>query len=102
MKKRELTPRVRDEAVHFNLNHSLKQLELSSADREIVETKILVSYELAAACNFQNSMNENVMNFQYLEHLEVEVLNSNFKLKIQYSVLEKTVKKGPAVMKKKL
>ena len=26
-------------------------------------------------------MNENEMSFQYLEHLEVEFLNSNFKLK---------------------
>ena len=43
LKKRELTLRVGDEAVHFNLNHSLKQLELSSADCEIVETKIPVS-----------------------------------------------------------
>ena len=79
VKKRELTLRVGDEAVHFNLNHSLKQPELSSADCEIVETKIPVSSKLATACNFQNSMNENEMNFQYLEHLEVEILNSNFK-----------------------
>ena len=28
---------VVDEAVHFNLNHNLKQLELSSIDYEIVE-----------------------------------------------------------------
>ena len=81
VKKGEPTLRVRDEAVHFNLNHSLKQLELSSADCEIVEIKIPVSSELATACNFRNSMNENEMNFLYLEHLEVEVLNSNFKLK---------------------
>ena len=81
MKKGELTLRVRDEAVHFNLNHNLKQPELSSADYEIVETKILVCSELATACNFLNSMNETEMNFQCLEHLEVEVLNSNFKLK---------------------
>ena len=81
VKKWELTLRVGDEAVHFNLNHSLKQPKLSSADCEIVETKILVCSELATACNFQNSMNENEMNFQYLEHLEVEVLNSNFKFK---------------------
>ena len=26
-------------------------------------------------------MNENELNFQYIEHLEVEFLNSNFKLK---------------------
>ena len=67
--------------MHFNLNHSLKQPELSSADCEILETTIHVSSELATTCNFQNLMNENEMNFQYLEHLEVEVLNSNFKLK---------------------
>ena len=79
MKKRELTLRVGDEALHFNLNHSLKQPELSSADYEIIETKIHVSSKLAIACNFQNSMNENEMNFQYLEHLEVEILNINFK-----------------------
>ena len=52
VKKRELTLRVGDEVVHFNLNHSLKQPELSSADCEIVETKISVSSELATDCNF--------------------------------------------------
>ena len=41
VKKGELTLRVGDEAVHFNLNHSLKQPELSSADCEIVEKKFL-------------------------------------------------------------
>ena len=69
VKKWELTLRIGDEAVHFNLNHSLKQPELSNADCEIVETKIHVSSELATACNFQNSMNGNEMNFQYLEYL---------------------------------
>ena len=88
--------------MHFNLNHSLKQLELSSADCEIVGTKIPVSSELATYCNFRNSMNENEMNFQYLEHLEVGILNSNFKLKDSISVLEKTVQKNLAIMKKKL
>ena len=65
VKKGELTLMVGDEAVHFNLNHSLKQPKLSSADCEIVETKIYVSFELTTDCNFQNSMNENEneMNF---------------------------------------
>ena len=81
VKKGELTLKVGDEVVHFNLNHSLKQPELSNVDCEIVETKIPASSELATACNFYNSMNKNEMNFQYLEHLEVEILNSNFKLK---------------------
>ena len=46
VKKGELTLKVGDKAVHFNLNHSLKQLELSNADYEIVETKLLISFEL--------------------------------------------------------
>ena len=41
VKKCELTLRVGDEVVHFNLNHSLKQPELSSTDCEIVEKKFL-------------------------------------------------------------
>ena len=40
VKKGELTLKVGDEAVHFNLNHSLKQPEFINADCESVETKI--------------------------------------------------------------
>ena len=63
VKKGELTLRVGNEAVHFNLNHSLKQPELSNADCEILETKILISSVLNNYYIFQNSMNENEMNF---------------------------------------
>ena len=52
VEKGELTLMIGDEAVHFNLNHNLKQPELSSADCEIVETKIPISSELATSCNF--------------------------------------------------
>ena len=98
VKKGELTLKVGDEAVHFNLNHSLKQPELSSVDCEIVKTKIPISSKLATTCNFQNSMNDNQMNFQYLKHLEVEIMNYNFKLKDSvFSVGENS-----AEMKKKL
>ena len=63
VKKRELNLRVGDIAVHFNHNHSLKQPELNGADCETVEKKNSDSSELATAFNFQNSMNENEMNF---------------------------------------
>ena len=52
VKKGELTLRVGDEAVHFNLNDSLKQPELRSADCEFVETKIPVNFELTTDFNF--------------------------------------------------
>ena len=95
MKKGELALKVGDEAVHFNLNHNLKQPELGNANCEIVETKIPVSFELINDCNFQSSMNENEMNFQYLEHLEVEFLDSNVKLKkIVLSVEENNIEKS--------
>ena len=55
--------------MHFNLNHSLKQPEFINADCESVETKIPISFKLINDCNFHSSMNENEMNFQYLEHL---------------------------------
>ena len=63
MKKRELTLRIRYGAVHFNLNHNLKQLEFIHDDCESVDTKIPISSELMNDCNFQSSMNENDMNF---------------------------------------
>ena len=63
VKKGEPTLRVENEAVHFNLNHSMKQSELINAEYEIVETKIPISSELISDCNFQSSVNENEMNF---------------------------------------
>ena len=72
VKKGELTLRVGDEAVHFNLNHSLKQPELNSVDCEIVETKIPISSKPATTCNFLNEMNENEMNFNILSILKLK------------------------------
>ena len=43
VKKGELSLRVGDEVMHFNLNYSLKEPELSNADCEIIETKIPIS-----------------------------------------------------------
>ena len=45
-------------------------------------------------CNFQSLMNENEMDLQYLKHLKVEFLNSNFKLKeAVLGVKESTIRK---------
>ena len=63
VKKEELTLRVGDEAVLFNLNHNLKQPEFINVEYESVETKIPINSEMINDCNFQSSMNENEMNF---------------------------------------
>ena len=95
LKKGELTLRVGDEAVHFNLNHSLKQPKLSDAECEIVERKIPNYSELVKDCNGQNSINENEKNFQYLKQLEVEFLDPNVKVnKAVLSVEENSAEKS--------
>ena len=87
--------------MHLNLNHNLKQQENFNANYEIIETKIPISSELINDCNFQSSMNENEMNFQYLEHLEVEFMNSNFNLKeAVLSVEENSIEKSSSYEKK--
>ena len=63
VKKGELTLRVGEEAVHFNLNKSLKQSECESTDCKTIETIVPISPKLIFGCNFQNSINENEMIF---------------------------------------
>ena len=65
----------------LNLNKSLKQSEFDNPDFKIVETKVPISSKLINDCKIQSSMNENEINFQYLEYPDVEFLNSNFELK---------------------
>ena len=50
-------------------------------------------------CKIHSSMNENEMNFQYLECLDVEFLNSNFELKEAILSLNETSEKNQVVMK---
>ena len=91
VKKGELTLRVGDEAVHLNLNPKLKQPEFDNIDYKIEETKIPINSELINDCKIQSSMNENEMNFQYLD---VEFLNSNFETKeVVLSIDENNIEK---------
>ena len=70
-----------EEEVHFNLKKILKQYGSENTNCKTVETIVPISPELIFDCNFQNSINENEMNFQYLDDLDCEWLNSSFDLK---------------------
>ena len=50
VKKRELTLRVGNEAVHFNVNQSLKQPEFDNADCKTVETIVPINSKLNYDC----------------------------------------------------
>ena len=81
VKKGELTLKVGDEAVHFNLNQSLKQYDCDNAESKIIEQFVPTSPELINDCKNQNSMNENEMNFQYIVAHDVEYLNPSFEIR---------------------
>ena len=63
VKKGELTHRVRDDKVHFNLNQSLKQPDFNNVECKNVEQVVLIGPELIYDCKILKSMNENEMNF---------------------------------------
>ena len=81
VKKGELTLRVGEEVVHFNLNKSLKWSECESTNCKTVEKIVPISAKLIFGCNFQDPINENEMKFQYLEVLDCEFMTSSFDLK---------------------
>ena len=69
------------EAIHFNLNQRLKQFDGDNADCMSIEQIVPISPKLIYDCKIQNSMNENEMNFQYIEAHDFEYLNSSFEFK---------------------
>ena len=77
VKKGELTLRVRNEAMHFNLNKILTQSDADEENYMAVENFSPVSLELNSDCNIQHSINENEINFQYLKTVDYEMLHSS-------------------------
>ena len=69
-----------DEKIHFNLNQTLKQPDFEKVECKNIENVVPISSELIEDCKNQDSMNENVMNFQYIEDLDTEHLIANVKL----------------------
>ena len=78
VKKGELTLRVGDEAVQFNLNKSLTQPNVDAENCMAIDRIYPFSFELNFDCNLQHSINENEMNFQYLKSVDYELLHSKF------------------------
>ena len=77
VQKGELTLRVRDEAVQFNINRSLEHPNVESDNCMAVRNTSLLNDELNFDCIIQHSINEIEMNFQYLESFDCETLPSN-------------------------
>ena len=76
VQKGELTLRVGNEAVHFNINRSLEHPDVDAESCMAVGNNSLLNVELNSDCILQHSINEIEMNLQYLESLDCEVLPS--------------------------
>ena len=76
VQKGELTLRVGDEAVHFNINRILEHPTVETDSCMAVRNNSFLNDELNSDCIIQHFINEIEMNFQYLESLD-EVLPSN-------------------------
>ena len=77
VQKGVLTLRVGNEVVHFNLNKSLTQPDVDAENCNVVSNSSSISFDLISYCNLQHSINENEMNFQYIESVDYELLHSS-------------------------
>ena len=77
VQKGELTLRVGNEAVHFNLNKSLAQSDVDEENCMGVDNISPISLELNSDYNIQYYINESEMNFQYLKSVDYELLHSS-------------------------
>ena len=77
VQKGELTLRVGNEVVHFNINRSLEHPDVDAESYMALGNNSLLNVELNSDCILQHSINEIEINFQYLENLDCEVLPSN-------------------------
>ena len=77
VKKGELTLRVGNEAVHFNLDKSLTQSDVDPENCNAIDNSSPINFYSISDCNLQHSINENEMNFQYIESVDHEILHSS-------------------------
>ena len=77
VQKGELTLRVGNDAVHFNLDKILTQYDVDAENCNVVDNSSPISFEVISDYNLQHSINENEMNFQYIESVDYELLHSN-------------------------
>ena len=77
VQKGELTLRVGNKAVHFNINRSLEHPDVNAESCMAIGNNSLLNVELNSDCILKHSINEIEINFQYLESLNCEILPSN-------------------------
>ena len=102
VQKGELTLRVGNEAVHFNMDKILTQSEVDAENCNVVDNSSPISFDLISDCNFQHSINENEMNFQYIESVHYELLHSSLQNRETVLSLNENSQENSVARKRKL
>ena len=63
--------------MHFNMDKSLTQFDVDAENCNVVDNSSPISFDFISYCNLQHSVNENEMNFQYIESVDHERLHSS-------------------------
>ena len=100
VQKGELTLRVGNEAVHFNLNKSLTQFDVDEEKCMVVDNISPINFELNSDF-IQHSINENEMNLQYLKSVDYELLHYNLQYIETVLSLNKNSKENSCSKEKK-
>ena len=102
VQKGELTLRVGNEVVHFNLDKSLTQPDVDAGNCNAVDNRSSISFDLISDCNLQHSINENEMNFQYLESVDYELLHSSLQNRETFLSLNENSQENSSSQEKKV
>ena len=101
VQKGELTLRVGNEVVHFNLDKSLTQSDVDAENCNAVDNSSPIIFDLIFDCNLQHFINENEMNFQYVESVDYELLHSSLQnMEIVLSLKENSQENSSSQEKK--
>ena len=77
LKKGELTLRVGNEVVYFNLDKSLTHSDVDIENCNAVDNSSPISFDLISDCNLKHYINENEINLQYIDSVDYELLHSS-------------------------
>ena len=102
VKKGELTLRVENEAVHFQLDKILTQYDVDVENCNAIDNSSPISFEMISDCNLQHSINENERNFQFIESVDYELLHSGLKNRETFWSLNENSQENSSSQEKKV
>ena len=79
----------------------MNQPDFEKVECKSCENVVRISSELTNDCKNQDSMNENMMNFQYIEDLDTECLNARVELRETVLSFNERMQKNQVVMKRR-